>query len=395
MVSGTCSSPIRQWDPTTTSCPRLCNNDTYECQESIRGSGATVRVTLTVSDTITGPDGYSVRFVPVTANGMAWDPDRKLIYAATRDPWAVPEVVAINPQSGQIVARTQVGGDPYKLAISADGRFLYVGRNATSDIQRLTLPELTAALTIPLPTSPSASERLRAIDIEVSPDDSRTIAVAVGMPVGYSPSCHSLVIYDDEHVRAELPGWGSDERPCVRSIEWGGSGSLLFGDDSGSYPADLYRIVVDAASMSSRLLTAGSSSEYSGPIAYRSGFIFSSGGAIYDPATATRIGQFASSPSHTRTPALSAPEINRVFWIDEYYSGVGGLRIASFNMMTGEEIGSIDLPRLSTQRDFTGGGSLAEPGLYNAIRWGEQGLAVPLVDGRILLVEGAFVGPGP
>jgi len=120
----------------------LCNNDTNACQETIPGSESSVSVTLTVSDTISGPNGYSVRFAPVLANGLAWDAQRKVIYATTRDN-ADPNagsITTFDPRSGVISNIAPLAGGPNRLAVTGDGAYLYVGQDATGAVSRLVLP---------------------------------------------------------------------------------------------------------------------------------------------------------------------------------------------------------------------------------------------------------------
>jgi hypothetical protein len=371
----------------------FCNSDTTYCQEVISGSGATVAVTLTVADTITGANGYSVKFAPVSADGLVWDPMRQLIYASSRSdsPTSPQSVVAIDPLTGSVVKSVTLGGGSGKLAISRDGNYLYAGQDAASTVMRLALPAVSPDLTLQLPTDPFTTGMLRAKSIEVSPDDAHLIAVAVSKPVQYSPNCYSLMLFADAQVRASLPGRGTDAEPCSSSVQWGANGSVLYADDVGSFPFDIYRIAVDANGMTSSLMIPGDSLMYMGPIQYRSGLLYMASGVIYDTVAGTVLGQ-VPHPANTLQRGVFSPETHRVLAIDDTVLGLDSIRITAYDTTTYAEIAHIDLPHLSVQQ-LPNGFSRSESAAWNAIRWGADGYAVPLVDGRVLLIKGAFVGP--
>ncbi len=371
----------------------LCNNDTNSCQETIDGSGVTVAITLTVSDTITGPNGYSVRFAQVSANGLAWDPQRQVIYAAIRDDagQSPGSIATIDPLSGSVVATAALGNGPNRLAISSDGAYLYVGQDAIGAVSRLALPALTSDFSIALPVDPDPTITVRAGDIEVSPDNSHVIAVEVAKPLSYSPRCEALVLYEDAQVRASLPGHGNDAEPCADSIQWGATGSVLYADDMNAFPSNVYRIDVAAAAMTSSLMIAGMDFLYAGPIQYRDGLIYTYGGVIYDTVSGMVLGQLPT-PVNVQLRGVFSPETHRVITVSDSESGLAGIRITAFDTTTYSEVAHIDFPHLYVQQN-PDGTYRPEPGAWHAIRWGQDGYAIPLTDGRVLLIQGAFIAP--
>jgi len=377
-------------DVVTTS---LCNNDTNGCQETIAGSESSVSVTLTVSDTISGPNGYSVRFAPVLANGLAWDAQRQVIYATTRDntdPNA-GSITTFDPRSGVISNIAPLAGGPNRLAVTGDGAYLYVGQDAAGTVSRLVLPAMTSDISIALGVDPSLGATLRATDLEPSPDDSHAVAVAVSLPSAYTPNCKSITLFDDTQVRASLPGNGTDASPCSGSIQWGASSSVLYADDVESFPSDIYQIAVGPTSMSSALLIPGNDFLYDGPIQYRAGLLYTAGGVIYDTTNNTVLGQIPT-PTNRLLRGVFSPETHRVITVDDAVSGLDGIRITAFDTTTYSEIAHIDLPHLYVQQNADGT-SLNESEAWRAIRWGTDGYALPLTDGRVLIIQGAFVGP--
>jgi hypothetical protein len=304
-----------------------------------------------------------------------------VIYAATAstDP-AFPQAVAvIDPASATVTASTPLAGGPGALAVSGDGAYLYAGQDANGTVSRLSLPALATDLTLTLPTDSLVNGPLRALDIEVAPGNAHEVAIAVGRPPAYTPNCHSLMLLQDAQLLAELPGNGWDTAPCVGSIQWGATSSVLYTDDIGAFPGNLYRVAVDAHGMSSSVMVRGSDFLYMGPIQYRSGLLYTAGGAVYDPVGGTLLGQLPK-PVNALLRGVFSPETHRVIAVDEFVQGLDGIRITALDTNTFTELAHIDLPGLHAQ-------------VWSGIRWGADGYALALTDGRVLLLNGAFVGP--
>ena len=87
--------------------------------------------------------------------------------------------------------------NPDRLAISDDGKYLYVGLDGKGTVQRLLLPALTPDISIPLGSDPTLGIT-HALDLQVAPGASKTIAVSKG--VVQAPSIQAqggIAIYDD------------------------------------------------------------------------------------------------------------------------------------------------------------------------------------------------------
>src|SRR6266849_6677460 len=90
-----------------------------------------------------------VRPVPLPANDLAYDRFSGRIYASVplggiHGPGgAAGGVVAIDPETGTVAASAALDGGPGRLAISDDGRYLYVALNQAGAVRRLELPALT------------------------------------------------------------------------------------------------------------------------------------------------------------------------------------------------------------------------------------------------------------
>jgi hypothetical protein len=148
------------------------------------------------------------RSVPVAgANDLAYSTTDGALYVSVRstiDPAQKPtptpaplanSVVPVDPRTLEIGTPIPVGPDPDQLAISDDGRYLYVTVDRNQTVQRIDLATRTIDLQFPVGTAPGPGSgvRLGASDIEVVPGNARAVAIArvyVNQPYG-------VALYDD------------------------------------------------------------------------------------------------------------------------------------------------------------------------------------------------------
>jgi hypothetical protein len=106
------------------------------------------------------------------------DPTRGLIFAAPSSslaPWG-NSIVAIDPATGEISQPVLVGPRPSKLAVSDDGKYLYVGFQGVPEVRRFLLPSLKYDLTIPMGSDGFVGPRF-AGQMDVRPGHSTDVAV--------------------------------------------------------------------------------------------------------------------------------------------------------------------------------------------------------------------------
>jgi len=163
--------------------------------------------------------------VDLPAEDLVHDPISGLIYASVsnrlhgyRD-----HVVAIDPADGSIAHTIHIGSEPDALAVSPDGRFLYVGLNGAHAIRRVPLATRIPEPIFSLGPGPGA-EDLIAYEIEVLPDAPGSVAVS--RRVDPTNGTHAgVAVYDDGVMR---PSVGPNRDGRMR-IEFAGSGDRVFG----------------------------------------------------------------------------------------------------------------------------------------------------------------------
>jgi len=127
---------------------------------------------------------------------LVWDPHNSLFYAVTRADSAIASnsLVSIDPLTRATRARP-LGAEPWCVAVSADGTYLYAGLKTGGSIRRFLANGLTQDLSINVGAATSMVAQ-----IVVSPAASRTIAARVSK-LGSETENFGVVILDDAAPR--------------------------------------------------------------------------------------------------------------------------------------------------------------------------------------------------
>src|SRR5947209_10380779 len=102
-----------------------------------------------------------------------------MIYASGpgRAGWQGNSIVAIDPVTATAGTAIPIGSEPNRLALSDDGKYLYVGLDSVGAVRRFNIPQQKAEWQIALGDEPQLGQYYAA-DIAVMPGHPETIAVA-------------------------------------------------------------------------------------------------------------------------------------------------------------------------------------------------------------------------
>jgi hypothetical protein len=188
-------------------------NEVYIIRTSLIPSADPVELPLPQpSASPTPPPAFpkNVREVSLPNNDIIYDSKRGLVYASVPAYAAnyANSVAAVDPKTGSVVSSIAVGSHPGKLAISRDGRYLYVGLNGVQAIRRVDLETQTPDLQFPIapvrqtfPPFGSFPEPIFAIDMEVLPDRPQSVAVARMHINGPYTLFAGMAVYDNGVMR--------------------------------------------------------------------------------------------------------------------------------------------------------------------------------------------------
>jgi hypothetical protein len=343
-----------------------------QCLHELAGSPATATLHYLVSDTITGPNGFKIRPLPIWAGGIAWDAARQRFYVSIPISASsnANSIGILDPATWQITSYVPVGTNPGELEMSADGQYLYVVLNTGGNVQRMNLSTMTVEATIPMGTTNGGSSQLFPRELHVSPDSPLTFAVV--RSVGGTP--YDLAVFDDATMRTQTVGGATPDK--VSTFRWE-TGSRIFAVDNTTN-GTAFQIAADANGLS-----VTSQQVNVAPLAGRAfledGQMVMQTGLVFDPLTYAPAGSFALGPTNSFASTTLDADIGRAFF---YVDG----SIKSFDLSSHAPIASQVL--FPTDQSSSGA---------QMIRWGSDGLA--LVNNHagvgLLIINGPFVKPQP
>lgn len=154
-----------------------------------------IQIASPISNNVTSTSGLtSVDFLKlgIALRELVWDPQHSLFHGITRPTSLIApnSLVSIDPST--LATRvTALGAEPYCIAVSADGTYLYVGFRTNGSIRRFLTNGLVQNLAFNVGTATSV-----VLQIAVSPQSSRTIAVRAST-LGSALENPGVVIVDD------------------------------------------------------------------------------------------------------------------------------------------------------------------------------------------------------
>jgi hypothetical protein len=324
------------------------------------------------------PSSGGIMALNLASYDVAWDKLSGLLYAAVwdADPQYPNSIVAINPNTGQVVNSQFAGTDPYIVRTTTDGAYVYTASFINDTVTRFQLPGLTSPLAWSTRVNSLANQWIP-LDLEPAPGASATIAVALGS-YGASPEGEGgITIFDNNVARpTRANGWtgttGVGPSGDYVSLQWGSNSSTLYGGDV----VDFRTLDVNSSGVSP-LNDYPQTTPYA-PFQPKSYLHFDPGtGTIYNddaqainPANGNVIGTF--NPSNlslsNSVTGFVVPDssLNRIFLLSQTTAQAAlgdSFTIQSFNETTFAPVNSITISNIEgTPQAF--------------IRWGNSGLAL-------------------
>lgn len=326
----------------------------------------------------------SFRTIALPANDLVYDPAAKRIYASvpSRAGAIGNSVVAIDPMTGRVGPALFVGGEPSRLALSDDGRSLWVALDGAAAVRQVDLAERRAGLQFSLP--PGAFGQPRVGDMEVVPGSPRSVAISLYHP-GISPGFAGLAIYDNgvPRPRQITSLFENGLRPIGSNrITFSDSASTLYGlATEGS--ATIQQMAVDAHGVTTvdSFITDRVSWGYNLDLQFADGLLYLNWGRVIDPVTHRFVGTYPVTEPYSLF--VPDPAAGRVFFLPHWaYPNSPPRPLEVFDLRRFTLVGRQELPVR-----FERAGSL--------IRWGEDGLAFRTDRDEVVLFRSALVSGAP
>jgi hypothetical protein len=184
-----------------------------------------------------------LRSIALVHRDLVYDAARRVYYASV--PGSVQgqgnRLASIDADTGALRYSAVVGSDPGALALAADGASLYVGLDGSSEVLRLSLPDMVELSRTRLPLHPVFGSALYAQALAASPTAPGVLAVAMASPSG-SPVHAGVALLRDGLLQPVQTAWHTGSNRLV----FGADGSSLFGINNESTEFGLRRMAVQA-----------------------------------------------------------------------------------------------------------------------------------------------------
>jgi hypothetical protein len=354
--------------------------------------GTTLTVTV---PPLAGNNSFSLSKVTVAANDFDWNPANQQFYlsVASANGTNANSIAALSPQTGALGGFTAASSQPWKIAVSTDGTYLYAGLDSAGSVHRYTLPALQSDLDIPL-----GSNRFGpyyAIDVQAEPGNAHSVAVSRGVAAISPLELGGVLIYDDAVARPQhVLGFGQGPGP-IDTLVWNTNATSLYGIDAES-GSGVYLMSVNSAGVQLQAQTSSGGSGSHLHFDATTGYLYSDNGVVTDPVTQAVIGSFPLNAIQGgfsgNTVMVTDAKLNIAYFLGQtnYAFGSGNYALEAYDLSHFTFLGAIPLT-----------GIAGTPS--KMMRWGTNGLAFLTGDayGRgaagdgVYLVSGGFVtSPG-
>jgi sugar lactone lactonase YvrE len=338
--------------------------------------------------------------VALAANHLIYDPYTRLLYASVNSGATETtgnSIVSIDPATGAFGTPAAAGSQPGKMALTDDGKFLYVNETGANAVGRFNMATQALDFSFPVSAGGSFSSSTPSLrDIAAAPGTDNTVVVDLGSWPGNA-------VYDVDPV-AKTGTTRSGTYGQNTSGPYTGS-SLQFLDPTTlfSFDIDTTGSTFNRWTLSPTGLTGGYNSEYTlnsfSAFKIRGGLAYANAGGVVNPTVTppAPTGVFLN-PSTSTTNSYSYyatygqitepdPSLGRSFFaiMGSSTTSTSSLTLRAFDQKTFMPLEALNIP-LSNSKSTS-------VTLIDLVRCGQDGLVLLRSDGKINLLHGAFVVP--
>ncbi|HYD94517.1 MAG TPA: hypothetical protein VEC01_04265 [Noviherbaspirillum sp.] len=235
------------------------------------------------------PSTPTVQRIELPHNDLVYDAGRNRYYASL--PSTVTgngnAIATIDPATGAVAYSAAIGSEPGRLALSPDGKFLYVALQGAGEVVKLSLPSLAVAARVSL-GSDAFYGTYFAESIAVSPANSNVFAVSL-YSKAVSPRHRGVALY----TGAGFAQKRTQDHTGSNLIVFSEDGSALYGYNNETTEFGLRRIAVAPDGLTEQKVVSASRGFGGAKMTVRGGMVYLKG-AVFDAADLTQKGQYLS-----------------------------------------------------------------------------------------------------
>jgi hypothetical protein len=336
----------------------LPGNNTFTVTTPAPGGGTTVPLIYTA-------------FIGIVNNSMVYNPVNGLMYVSVPSYVGAPygnSVVSVDPETGALGTPIPVGSEPNKLAVTADGKYLWVGLDGASAVRKVDLTTGTAGLQFGLSgnagiyATPGTAVALAALP-------GATDSVVVSSSGGYSTP--ALAIYDAGVLRGAI--LNNYTLPTASALNVDGSRSEIYAGGSG-YVTYTYN-ASGLTKLAQSATTASFASYYFDEMQLANGRVYSDAGGVYDAESGSLLGTFYTSGTTVAGgPTAVDTTLGRAFILD---GGAGTYAYNQIQAFNTSDFNATSASTIPVNVVYNTGGPFSSASAYPSrlTRWGTNGLA--------------------
>jgi hypothetical protein len=313
-------------------------------------------------------------YAPLTNNSMVYSPASGLLWLSVPSSAGAPygnSVVSMDPATGALGRPIPVGSEPNKLAITSDGKYLWVGLDGANGVRRVDLTTNTAGPQFALNAGASSSPIALALQALPGTTDSVVVLQSSSSYTYYA----APAIYDSGVLRGAIPT-GSYYSYYALQVDGTRNEIYIGGSALQTFSYDGSGLTVKTTSTNSNITLASNTLD---DMQLASGTLIGDQGKIYDAEAGTLLGTLYQ----TGTVAAAGPTtydsaLGKIFVLDNNsgyccYSNITQIQVfkGTDYTATGDVI-PFTIPY--NLYDSTGLNTYLNPSRLT--RWGSNGLAV-------------------
>jgi len=284
---------------------------------------------------------------------FVYEPTRGLVFASV--PASATQlantIVLIHPNQGAIMSTLPIGNDPRRLALSDDGKYLYVALYGESRVKRVVLDGLGVDLDFFLFGIAEARADMppTVLDMKVMPGNPNVLAVAQSNR-GCS-GCNRVMAYQSGNVLENK----TDPRYGISSITFDETGDRLYGYNGSGSGFDIAELALSESGVIVRRSTSNLGFGFNRSIKYHNGLLYTTAGRVIDPHRMTVLGGFVNDHVIWAEGEAFQPDSSsgRMYFFNHVSGYDHSLYLLAFDIHTFNYLGSIKLPdRLAPPRQM-------------------------------------------
>lgn len=291
-------------------------------------------------------------YVPLSNNSMVYSPLTGLLYASVPGSAGAPygnSIVPVDPATGAFGPPIFVGSEPDKLALTADGRYLWGGLDGAGAVRKVDLVAGTAGLQFPVQGSSPILSNAMVSALAALPGATDSVVV--------STNSYPAAIYDNGILRGTLGPTCTD---CPTALQVDGTKSEIYGAAQQNY--FVYSYNASGVTLKTDVEPVYLTYTTDDPIQLLAGTIYTDHGYAYNAETGAVV-----SPRMASGPSFADSTLGKYFAL-----GMGtATEIQIFNLsdysVAGNPISPISIINTTV-------GSVG-PDASRLVRWGSNGLA--------------------